>query len=215
MSTLAFALTASTYLLQARHSRGSSWDASSARSCGRASASIADWQMYELSLAAFSAVAAAAGDLRRSRTGRAMIAVRDNEAAADGGDLAHPGEARRLRHRGPWPGSPARLYLLSQNGLHPDAFTPDVSLRLFSMVVIGGLCSLSGGARPRRRLRQGAEFFLPARLVADRQRGGIVALLLTVPGGLGEVLSHAREAFLRGVARRRGITAQLHDRLCR
>src|SRR5205823_3553668 len=142
VSTLAFALTASTWLLQARHfpwlvvehvERPVLW--------GRLRLDR-DWEMYELALAAFAAVAAAAAALRRSRAGRAMVAVRDNEAAA--ATVAIPPTQVKLvafAISGAMAGLAGALYVLYQNGLHPDAFTPDVSLRLFSMVVIGGLGS--------------------------------------------------------------------------
>jgi ABC-type branched-subunit amino acid transport system ATPase component/branched-subunit amino acid ABC-type transport system permease component len=207
VSTLAFALTASTFLLQPRHfpwlvvehvERPLLW--------GRLRVDR-DWQMYELALVAFVAVAAAASALRRSRTGRAMVAVRDNEAAAATVSVSPVGvKLAAFAISGAMAGLAGALYVLSQNGVHPDAFTPDVSLRLFSMVVIGGLGSLSGAVLGAVYVR-GAEFFLPAGWSLIASGAGIVALLLTLPGGLGEVLSHARDAFLRAVARRRGITA--------
>jgi ABC-type branched-subunit amino acid transport system ATPase component/ABC-type branched-subunit amino acid transport system permease subunit len=205
VSTLAFALTASTYLLQDRHFP---WlvvdDVPRPVLWGRLFLDR-DWQMYYLALVAFLAVVAAAAVLRRSRTGGAMIAVRDNEAAAASLSIS-PVQVKlaAFAFSGAMAGLAGALYVLYQRGFHSDAFVPEASLRLFSMVVIGGLGSLGGAVLGAVYVR-GAEFFLPAGWSLMASGAGIVALLVVLPGGLGEMLYRLRDASLRRVAARHGI----------
>jgi branched-chain amino acid transport system permease protein len=96
------------------------------------------------------------------------------------------------------------LYVVNQRGVFPDAFSADVSLRLFSMVVIGGLGSLPGAVLGAIYVR-GAEFFLPAAWELVASGLGILILLMFLPEGLGGLLYRARDAYLRWVARRRDV----------
>ena len=206
ITTLAFALTAFTYIFQVRNlpwlvveqaQRPVLW--------GRLGLEH-DWQMYEFSLVAFVAVALAAGALRRSRAGRAMVAVRDNEAASAAVSIS-PLRVKLAAFAisGAMAGLAGALYVTYQHGLHADAFSPEVGLRVFSMVVIGGLGSLSGAVLGAFYVR-GAEFFLPAGWSLLASGAGLLVLLLTLPGGLGEIVYRLRDAFLRRVALRRGLS---------
>jgi len=96
------------------------------------------------------------------------------------------------------------LYVLHQHGLHIGSFGPEVSLRLFSMVVIGGLGSLPGAILGAIYIR-GAEFFLSAGWSQLASGFVIVMLLIVSPGGLGELLYRLRDDLLRRVAYRNKI----------
>ena len=75
---------------------------------------------------------------------------------------ADPRQAHRLRASpGPSPGFAGSLYVVIQGGIFADAFDAEVSIRLFSMVVIGGLSTIPGAILGAAYVR-GAEFFLPA-----------------------------------------------------
>jgi hypothetical protein len=93
---------------------------------------------------------------------------------------------------------------LHQRGLKSDAFGPEVSIRLFSMVVIGGLGSVPGAILGAVYIR-GAEFFLPRGWALFASGFGLLLLLMVLPGGLGEGLYRVRDDLLRRVAKRRGI----------
>jgi branched-chain amino acid transport system permease protein len=96
------------------------------------------------------------------------------------------------------------LYVLHQKGLNTDSFGPDVSLRLFTMVVIGGLGSLPGAILGAVYVR-GAEFFLPPQWSAIASGTGILVLLMFMPQGLGGLMYGLRDEYLRRVAKRRGL----------
>jgi hypothetical protein len=94
------------------------------------------------------------------------------------------------------------LYVLHQKGLNTDSFGPNVSLRLFTMVVIGGLGSLPGVILGAVYVR-GAEFFLPPAWSAIASGTGILLLLMFMPQGLGGLMYGIRDEYLRRVAKRR------------
>lgn len=203
VTTLAFAVTAETYLLQHQYFpwfierrivRPALWDRLSLRE---------NWQQYYFCLAALLLVMIAVRNLRRSRTGRAIIAVRDNEIQAEAATM-NSTRVKLLAFgiSGALAGFAGGLYVVNQEGLFSDAFSADVSLRLFSMVVIGGLGSMPGAVLGAVYVR-GAEFFLPAAWELLASGFGILVLLLFLPEGLGGLMYRVRDAYLRGVARRR------------
>jgi branched-chain amino acid transport system permease protein len=131
--------------------------------------------------------------------------VRDNEQAAEAVRL----DSTRLKLTafvisGALAGLAGGLYVVSQGGVATDAYAPEVSLRLFSMVVIGGLGSLPGAVLGAVYVR-GAEFFLPAGWTLIVSGAGILLLLMFIPEGLSGIMYRIRDAYLRRVARRRGI----------
>lgn len=205
VTTLAFAVTAATYFLEGRYfpwfiedriDRPALW--------GRLPLEQ-EWQMYMLSLVALVLVALGVTGLRRSHTARALIAVRDNESAAEAAAL----NSTRLKLMafvisGAIAGFAGSLYVLHQRGLNTDSFDADVSLRLFSMVVIGGLGSLPGAILGAVYIR-GVEFFLPVEWALLASGAGILFLLMFLPEGLGGLLYAVRDRYLRWVARRRGL----------
>jgi branched-chain amino acid transport system permease protein len=163
------------------------------------------WQMYLLCLLSLVGVAAGASALRRSHTGRVLIAVRDNEVTAESAGI----NTTRVKLTafvisGAIAGFAGVLYVVHENGLNTDAFNANVSLLLFSMVVIGGLGSLPGVVLGAAYIR-GVQFFLPPEWALLASGAGILFLLLFLPEGLGGLLYATRDAFLRSVARRRGI----------
>jgi branched-chain amino acid transport system permease protein len=144
-------------------------------------------------------------NLRHSRTGRVIIAVRDNETAAEASTM-NPTRVKLLAFgiSGALAGFAGGLYVVNQQGVFSDAFNADVSLRLFSMVVIGGLGSMPGAVLGAVYIR-GAEFFLPAGWELLASGVGILLLLMFVPEGLGGLMYRVRDAYLRWVARRRDL----------
>ena len=77
--------------------------------------------------------------------------------------------------------------MVQQGGIFADAFDAEVSIRLFSMVVIGGLSTIPGAVLGAAYVR-GAEFFLPAQWTLIASGAGILLLLLVLPEGLGGAL---------------------------
>jgi branched-chain amino acid transport system permease protein len=205
VTTLAFAVTSRTFFLEDRYlpwfvqerlDRPVLWE--------RFPIAL-DWQFYYFSLVFLILVILAARNLRRSRTGRALVAVRDNEPAAQSTSLNVPVlKLTAFAISGAIAGLAGALYVLHQNGLNTDSFGPEVSLRLFTMVVIGGLGSLPGAILGAVYVRS-VEFFIGGGWALLASGGGILLILLVLPGGLGAGVYRMRDEILRWIAQRRGI----------
>lgn len=205
VTTLAFAVTAETFLLEDRYvpwlietrlAPPALW--------GRFPLSEG-WQQYFLCLVGLLAAIVAVRNLRAGRMGRAIIAVRDNEANAEAAGI----DATRVKLAafaisGGLAGFAGGLYVINQQGLFSDAFGAAVSIRMFSMVVIGGLGSLPGAILGAVYVR-GAEFFLPPEYELLASGFGILLLLMFLPEGLGGLVYRGRDAYLRRVARKHGL----------
>ena len=205
VTTLAFAVTSATFFLQGRYVP---WFIESRIErptlLGRIPLET-DRQMYWFALVALLIVIFGVQGLRNSRTGRALIATRDNELAAEAVTInTTQAKLTAFVISGALAGFAGGVYVLHQRGLHSDAFGADVSLRLFSMVVIGGLGSLPGAVLGAIYVR-GAEFFLRSSWALVASGAGILVLLLFLPEGLGGLLYSVRDRYLRWVAKRRNL----------
>jgi branched-chain amino acid transport system permease protein len=205
VTTLAFAVTSKTFFLEDRYvpwfvqeriDRPVLWE--------RFPIAL-DWQFYYFALVFLVLVFVAARNLRRSRTGRALVAVRDNEPAAQATSLNVPLlKLTAFALSGAIAGLAGWLYVLHQHGLNTDSFGPEVSLRLFTMVVIGGLGSLPGAILGAVYVRS-VEFFIGGGWALLASGGGILLILIVLPGGLGAGMYRIRDEILRWVAKRRGL----------
>ena len=134
-----------------------------------------------------------------------MIATRDNEPAARAAALNTTRQKLiAFMISGGIAGFAGALFAVQQQGINSGAFTADIDIALFSMVVIGGLGSLPGvvlGAV----VVWSAQYFLPSGYAALVNGGGILLLLIFLPEGLGGLLYVGRDQLLRLVARRHGI----------
>ena len=205
--TLAFALLTSSYLLNQEFF--DSWLPS-----GRIERSdflglidiSTETRYYYFCLAGLALMYVAARGIRNSRTGRALIAIRENEQAA----RARTASARlarrspRSRRSGFMAAFAGVLYVHHQSGLGTAAFLPNESLTAFSMVVIGGLGSLSGALIGAFYVR-GAQYFLPGNWAQLASGAGLLLVLMILPGGIGAAMADVRDGYLRWVARRRNI----------
>ena len=205
VTTLAFAVTSATFFLQERYVP---WfierRVERPTLLGRIPLET-DRQMYWFALAVLVGVIYGVQGLRASRTGRALIATRDNELAAEAVTInTTAAKLTGFVISGALAGLAGGVYVLHQRGLHSDAFGADVSLRLFSMVVIGGLGSLPGAVLGAVYVR-GAEFFLRSSWALVASGAGILVLLLFLPEGLGGLLYSLRDRYLRWVAKRRNL----------
>jgi branched-chain amino acid transport system permease protein len=143
--------------------------------------------------------------VRNSRTGRALIAIRENERAARSyGVNASRTTLAAFALSGFLAAVAGALFVHQQQGLAPELYTAQRSLDLFSMVVIGGLGSLPGAVLGAVYVR-GVDFFLPLDWQFLATGVGLLAVLLLFPTGLGGMLADVRDGALRWVARRRGL----------
>jgi branched-chain amino acid transport system permease protein len=209
--TLAFALVCSDYLLNEGYSPVKEYLPSSRVPRTNLFGVIdmeSDTRFYWLAVAMLAVALLGVRGLRQTRTGRVLIGVRDNERAAESYSIS----ARRslvlaFGVSGFLAGIGGALFVLQQQALDHASFVPTQGLRIFSMVVVGGLGSM-GGAVLGAIFVYGIDWFLPARLSdwSFLSTGiGLLLVLLLLPGGLGAAIGDARDAALRWYARRRGI----------
>jgi ABC-type branched-subunit amino acid transport system ATPase component/ABC-type branched-subunit amino acid transport system permease subunit len=146
-----------------------------------------------------------ARNFRRSRAGRVVLAVRDNERAAAAFSVS-PVRAKLTAFAvsGALAGFAGGLYVIAARGIGFSGFSPVTSLEVFTMVVVGGLASLPGALLGAVYV-QSVEFFLHGAAQLLATGAGLLFLLMVVPGGLGEVLYGARDWLLRRLARSRGL----------
>lgn len=143
--------------------------------------------------------------LRASRTGRILIAVRDNDRALSSYAVSAT-HARLLACAisGFLAGCAGVLYSHHQHAVSAASFAPVVSITVFSMAVIGGLGSVSGALLGAIYVR-GAQYFFPGTGQLLVSGAGMLLLLLFLPGGLAQLVERARITGLRLIAERRGI----------
>lgn len=161
---------------------------------------------YYFTLTVLALVVGATMGLRRSRIGRALIASRDNESAAQSFGIA-PVRARlsAFAISGAFAALAGGLFVFHQFGLKPASFTPDVSVLMFLMAVIGGLGSIAGPLLGAAALGTLALFSAGPFVTFLATGGGLVVLLLLAPGGLVQIAADARDGWLRRVAKRHHI----------
>jgi branched-chain amino acid transport system permease protein len=159
--------------------------------------------MYEACLAGLIMAIVAVVNLRRSRFGRMVIAVRENEGAAAATGL-RPARAKiaAFAVAGGLAGLAGGLYVILQQGLQVDSFAPEASLRLFAIVVVGGLVSV-GGVIGGAVLIRGTELLFPSGWALLASGAGITALVGLFPEGLGGGLARARDEIARRLLGRR------------
>jgi branched-chain amino acid transport system permease protein len=203
VSTLGFALFVSSYMLNR-----SIFDWLPARRIGPPTlfGSIDidnETRLFYVALATLGLALVMVTGLRRSRTGRVLIAIRENERAAQAyGVNAIRTTMAAFALSGFLAAVAGSLYVHQQTGLSADPYLPQRSLELFSMVVIGGLGSLPGALLGAVYV-QGSDFFLPLEWQFLASGGGLLLILLIFPAGLGAVLAEVRDIALRKVANRR------------
>jgi branched-chain amino acid transport system permease protein len=163
-----------------------------------------DHAFYYTCLFFFVLAAASARSIRSHRSGRVMMAVRDNPRSAQSyGISATTARLAAFAISGFFAAVAGGLFAHIQGVVDPNQFSPSQSLQIFAMCVIGGLTSV-GGALVGALYVLGFQYFLPDySLLASGM--GMLLLLLFFPGGLSELGINLRDAFLRRVAIKKGI----------
>jgi ABC-type branched-subunit amino acid transport system ATPase component/ABC-type branched-subunit amino acid transport system permease subunit len=157
---------------------------------------------YYLCLVGLGLAVVAVRGIRRSRTGRVLVAIRENEQAASAF-----GVNPRLTTLGAFALSgflaafAGALFVHHQNGLQLDSYTAGESLVVFAMVVIGGLGSIPGALLGALFVR-GVTWWLPVEWQILATGAGMLAVLLVFRGGLGAAFAGVRDAMLRHVVTR-------------
>jgi branched-chain amino acid transport system permease protein len=174
--------------------------------------------MYYFLLIVLGLVVLAVVGLRRSRTGRVLIACRDNPAAAQsfGVNLLRA-RLTAFAVSGFIASLAGALFAYQQAQVDPASFTVDQSVQMTMFTAIGGLGGIAGpflGFSVMAALQMAATN--PVIRYASAGFGGVL-LVLVVPGGIAQAVYAARDAALRRIAIRHRIpvVSLLGDRLAR
>lgn len=145
--------------------------------------------------------------IRRSRTGRVLIAVRDNERGAQAyGISVTRAKLTAFAVSGFVAALAGALLVHHQQVFSTGLVAPEQNLLVFTAAVVGGLGSLLGAVLGAVFL-QGGGWFLPTELQILATGVGVLIVLLVLPGGLGGLVYRARDLWLRSVARRNGVVS--------
>jgi branched-chain amino acid transport system permease protein len=161
---------------------------------------------YLVCLATLGLVLMAVRSVRRSRTGRVVIALRDNEASAQsfGVDTVRA-KLTAFVMSGIIAGVAGALLVHLTRAFEPESYSPGASLVVFTTAVIGGLGSLTGALIGALYVRGSQWFLADAWQQFFSSAVGVLLVLLIAPGGLGGLLLRVRDGWLRRVARRRDL----------
>jgi branched-chain amino acid transport system permease protein len=154
--------------------------------------------------------------LRRSRTGRLLIAMRDNERTAQshGINLVRS-RLTAFAISGGLAGFAGVLYAFHQATVSAQAFGPEQSVQMFLMAVLGGLGSVYAVLVGAIYLASVTILLHDAWLQLLASSFGVLGILLFFPAGLGALIFRVRDGWLRRIALRNRIfvPSLLGDRL--
>jgi branched-chain amino acid transport system permease protein len=208
VTTLAFAMATSAYLLNVQYF---SWvpDPNTVvvrpHLFGRLSLASQRTYYYVCLVVLALAVLAVRG-IRHSRTGRVLLALRENERGAQAfGINVLRAKLTAFAISGFLAAVGGCLLVQLLGGFSPDTYAPDQSFVIFTAAVVGGLGSLLGAGLGSLYLK-GAQWWLPGpQWQTLASSVGVLLVLMIIPGGLGDLVYRGRDAALRWVAGRRGL----------
>ena len=145
--------------------------------------------------------------IRDSRTGRAFMALRDNERAAEAYGL-HATRVRLVAFAlsGALAGLAGCLWAHQIQGLDPDPLAPFQNLLILTYVIIGGVTTPLG-AIIGAAYWIGLGNLLPVRWQILASGLGVLIVLLVLPSGIGGLFYRLRDRWLARVARQHDIAA--------
>ncbi|MCU1361491.1 MAG: ABC-type branched-chain amino acid transport system, permease component [Ilumatobacteraceae bacterium] len=155
---------------------------------------------YSFSVVVMVVVYAAVRSIRRSRTGRVIVALRENDRAAQ--SFAIPVVRAKLTAfviSGALAGVGGALYTHLNQSFVITSYSTGESFDVFISAVIGGLGSLGGAFLGALYLR-GTGWFITGREWQLLSTGvGVLVVLLVLPGGLGGLWVRARDLVVRSI----------------
>lgn len=163
--------------------------------------------MYYLCLAGLVLAIVVVRNLRRSRVGRLLIALRENEPNVQSFGLS-PVRLKLLAFAiaGGLAGFAGVLFAHQQLGVSAGSFDPAASLTTFTAAVVGGVSSPGGAVLGAAYVNLIDEFASSSVVfTAFFQGAGPLVILFLVPGGLIAIVNSVRDSVLRVVAQRRQI----------
>ncbi len=157
---------------------------------------------YAYSVVVLALIFLAVRGIRRSRTGRVIVALRENERAAQ--SFAVPAVRAKLTAfviSGVIAGIGGALYAHLNQSFVVASYGTGESFQVFTAAVIGGLGSLGGALLGALYLR-GTRWFITAPEWQILSSGvGVLLVLLVLPGGLGSLWVRLRDIVVKLVTR--------------
>lgn len=159
---------------------------------------------YFYSLAIFGLLYFALRGVRRSRAGRVIIAIRENERAAQSFSIGVvQAKLTAFVISGFVAGVGGALFVHQQRAFSVDSFSTGESFNVFTSAVIGGVGSLGGALLGALYLR-GTRWFITDQAWQLLSTGfGVLLVLLILPGGLGGLWVKLRDVIVRLVTGQR------------
>ncbi len=155
-------------------------------------------RFYVVTVVVLVVVIAALRSIRRSRTGRAIVAMRENERAAQSYAVAPAGtKLTAFVISGVVAGIGGALFAHLNQSFSVSSYGTQESFAVFTSAVIGGLGSLGGALLGALYLR-GTRWFITSSEWQILSSGlGVLFVLLVLPGGLGSLWVRIRDAVVR------------------
>jgi branched-chain amino acid transport system permease protein len=212
VATLAFALATSSYLLNREFV---SWlpveRFERPLLLGRISLAT-EARFYYFALAGLLIVMVAVRGLRRSRTGRVLVAIRENERAAQAYGVSAVGaKLTAFAISGFIAAFAGAIFIHHQQVLGIEPYGVERSFQVFIMTVVGGIGSVPGAIIGAAFIEG---FFYFRNIFPEAIRNllglltgpiGVIIILMILPGGIAQALYNVRDTLLRKVADRRGL----------
>jgi branched-chain amino acid transport system permease protein len=153
---------------------------------------------YTFTVIVLALVYASLRSLRRSRTGRAIVAMRENERAAQSFSVT-PVRTKLTAFviSGAVAGIGGTLYVHLNQSFVVTSYGTSESFAVFTSAVIGGLGSLGGALLGALYLRGTRWFITSAEWQLLSTGIGVLLVLLVLPGGLGSLWVKVRDAATR------------------
>lgn len=162
--------------------------------------------MYFLCVAALAFVVWSVTNLRKTRVGRILIAVRENEESLSAfGVAVVRTKLLAFGISGMIAGFAGGLTVHQARALEPDDFTALQSITVFIMTIIGGIGSVAGALVGALYYTLTTDLIKSPLLFEFFQLGGALFILFAFPGGLISLFSLGRDGVLRIIAQRQHI----------
>ena len=162
--------------------------------------------MYFLSVLSLGLAVWVVSNLRRSRTGRLLIALRDNETNVQSfGVDVFRSKLIGFAMSGALAGFAGAVFVHQQQALTADQYGVLASLESFNAAIIGGVASPLGALLGTFYF-DALQFFLTQGIFqVFLQNGGTIIMILAFPGGFVSLLQMVRDGGLRVIAQRNRI----------
>ena len=169
-------------------------------------------RIYYFALVMLALTMVALRGVRNSRTGRVLIALRDNEAGATAYGISTTRvKLSAFAISGAVAAMSGVVLVISQGAFREVTYGPWESVDVFVATVIGGLGTLAGGVLGAV-FQRGSQWLLPAPWSFLASGLGVLIVLVSMPDGLGGLAFRIRDRFLAWAARRHGVSNLALDR---